>query len=56
LPRAQHAQRTRAMGRLRCAKPFHHHRERFVPADEAGYGQERFVPPYVRSRPDSSEP
>ena len=30
--------------------------QRFVPADEAGYGQERFVPPYVRSRPDSSEP
>jgi hypothetical protein len=25
-------------------------------SDEAGYGQQRFEPPYVRPRPDSSEP
>lgn len=29
--------------------------QRSVLADEAGYGQERFVPPYVRSQQDSSQ-
>ena len=29
--------------------------ERFVPPDEAGYGQESFEPPYGRPRPDASE-
>ena len=28
----------------------------FAPEDEAGYGEERFVPPYVRPGPDSSGP
>jgi hypothetical protein len=27
-----------------------------VPGDESGYGQQRFVPPYVRAHPDSSQP
>jgi hypothetical protein len=30
--------------------------QRYVPEDDAGYGEERFVPPYVRRGPDSSEP
>ena len=29
--------------------------QRSVAADETGYGQQRFVPPYVRAQPDSSE-
>jgi hypothetical protein len=30
--------------------------QRFGPADEPGYGQERFAQPYGRPQPDSSEP
>ncbi len=30
--------------------------QRSVQADEAAYGQQRFVPPYVHPQPDSSEP
>jgi hypothetical protein len=30
--------------------------QRFVPADNVGYGEQRFAPPYVRPRPDASEP
>ena len=30
--------------------------QRFVPPDEAGYGEQRFAPPYVHPGPDSSDP
>ena len=30
--------------------------QRFAPADDSGYGQQGFAPPYGRSRPDSAEP